>query len=159
VANSLEEIAMPPITPTLQVDSTVMTNNWSGGLANPTNQQKLVYKYTHPKKLFNADPQGAQTAFQTGVTRAIAANKYANGMAKADTNKAADNMTNYGGANWSTAGTTKKYKYAAVAPALAAAINTVLSTVSAMPKGRGGNNQARMNAWFTGMSGFYGKIK
>ena len=120
---------MPPITPTLQVDSTVMTNNWSGGLANPTNQQKLVYKYTHPKKLFNADPQGAQTAFQTGVTRAIAANKYANGMAKADTNKAADNMTNYGGANWSTAGTTKKYKYAAVAPALAAAINTVLSIV------------------------------
>lgn len=147
-----------PITPTLNVDPTVMTNNWSGGLANPTNQQKLVYKYTHPKRAFNADPAGAQAAFQTGVSRAIAANKYAHGMQNADLNKAADNMTNYGASNWGQAGTNKKYKYAAKAANLANAINTVLSTVSAMPKGRGANNIARMNAWAQGMAQFYGKI-
>src|SRR5712692_11287920 len=104
VAPSSRRNAMPPITPTSTVDPNVMTNNWSGGLANPVNQQKLVYKYTHPHKLFNADPAGAQTSYQAGVTRAIAAGKYANGMAKADTNKAADNMTKYGAANWGTAG-------------------------------------------------------
>jgi hypothetical protein len=147
-----------PITPTLNVDPTVMTNNWSGGLANPTNQQKLVYKYTHPKRAFNADPAGAQVAYSSGVQRAISANKYSHGMASADLNKAADNMTNYGASNWGQAGTNKKYKYAAKAANLANAINTVLSTVSAMPKGRGANNIARMNAWAQGMAQFYGKI-
>ncbi len=150
---------MPPITPTLQVNPTTMINNWSGGLQNPTNQQKLVNKYNNPKRLFNADPQGSQAAYSAGVTRAIQANKYATGMANADTNQASANMTQYGGANWSAAGTSKKYKYAAVAPALANAINSVMATVASMPKGRGANNQARMNAWFTGMSAFYGKIK
>ena len=149
---------MPPITPTLQVDPTVMTNNWSAGLQSPTNQQKLIAKYLAPKRLFNADPAGAQQSWSTGVSRALAAGKYATGMQNANTNQAATNMQQYGGANWSTAGTSKKYKYAAKAAALAGAINNVLATVSAMPKGRGPNNQARMNAWFTGMSAYYGKI-
>ncbi len=149
---------MPPITPTLNVDPTIMTNNWSTALSSGTGQQKLVYKYNHPKRLFNADPTGSQLSYATGVQRALAANKYAHGMANANTDQASTNMTNYGGANWAAAGTAKKYKYAAKAANLAAAINSVLATVAAMPKGRGGNNQARMNAWFTGMSGFYGKI-
>ncbi len=148
-----------PITPTTQVNPTTMTANWSASLASPTNQQKLVNKYNNPKRAFNADPAGAQTSYSAGVTRAIQANKYANGMAKADLNKASANMTQYGGANWAAAGTSKAYKYAAVAPALASAISSVQATVSAMPKGRGANNQARMLAWFNGMSAYYGKIK
>ena len=79
-------------------------------------------------------------------------------MQNADTNAAAANMQNYGGANWSAAGTSKKYKYAAKAANLAAAINATLATVSAMPKGRGASNRQRMLAWFDGMSSFYGKI-
>lgn len=148
-----------PITPTTTVDPTVMTNNWASGLQSPTNQQKLVYKYTHPRKAFNADPAGAQTAWLQGIQRAQSVNKYQTGLAAADVNKAGDNMAAFGGANWSNAGTSKKYKFAAVAPALAQAINSTLATVSQMPKGRGGNNKARMNAWFDGMSAFYGKIK
>jgi len=148
-----------PITPTTQVNPTTMTANWSAGLASLTNQQKLVNKYSNPHRAFNADPVGAQNSYSAGVNRAIMANKYANGMARADLNKAADNMTKYGGANWSAAGTSKAYKYAAVAPALASAISSVQATVSAMPKGRGANNQARMLAWFNGMSAYYGKIK
>jgi hypothetical protein len=135
-----------------------MTNNWSAGLQSPTNQQKLIAKYLKPKRLFNADPAGSQQSWSTGVSRALAAGKYATGMQNANTDQAATNMQQYGGANWSTAGTSKKYKYAAKAQALASAINNVLATVSAMPKGRGPNNQARMNAWFTGMSAYYGKI-
>lgn len=149
---------MPPITPTLNVDPTVMTNNWGTALSSGPGQAKLVYKYTHPKRLFNAEPAASQASYQIGVSRAIAANKYANGMANADTNKAADNMTTYGGPNWAQAGTSKKYKYAAKATNLANAINSVLSTVTAMPKGRGAANQARMNAWFSGMSAYYGRI-
>lgn len=148
-----------PITPTLTVDPTTMTNNWAAALASPTAQAKLIAKYLAPKRAFNANPTQAQQAWQAGVTRAISANKYANGMANANLNQAATNMQNYGGANWSQAGTSKKYKYAAIAAALATAINAVQATVSAMPKGRGANNQARMNAWFTGMSSYYGKIK
>ena len=148
-----------PITPTNQVNSQTMLANWTAGLQNPTNQQKLINKYNNPKRAFNADPAGAQQAYSTGVTRAIQANKYASGMANADLNKASANMTQYGGANWGAAGTAKAYKYAAVAPALAAAISAVSATVASMNKGRGANNQARMNAWFTGMSAYYGKIK
>ena len=148
-----------PITPTNQVNSQTMLANWTAGLQNPTNQQKLINKYNNPKRAFNADPAGAQQAYSTGVTRAIHANKYASGMANADLNKASANMTQYGGANWGAAGTAKAYKYAAVAPALAAAISSVSATVASMNKGRGANNQARMLAWFNGMSAYYGKIK
>lgn len=148
-----------PLTPTTTVDPTRMADNWSAGLSNPTNQQKLVYKYTHMPVAFNANPQVAQQRLMDGVSRAVQANKYASSMAHADVNKAADNMVSYGGANWSNAGQTKKYKYAAVAPALAAMINSVKATVHAMPKGRGSNNKARMNAWFDGTSAYYGKIK
>jgi len=148
-----------PITPTNQVNSQTMLANWTAGLQNPTNQQKLINKYNNPKRAFNADPAGAQQAYSTGVTRAIQANKYASGMANADLNKASANMTQYGGANWGAAGTAKAYKYAAVAPALAAAISAVSATVASMTKGRGANNQARMLAWFNGMSAYYGKIK
>jgi len=148
-----------PITPTNQVNSQTMLANWTAGLQNPTNQQKLINKYNNPKRAFNADPAGAQQAYSTGVTRAIQANKYAAGMVNADLNKASQNMTQYGGANWGAVGVAKAYKYGAVAPALAAAISAVSATVASMNKGRGANNQARMNAWFTGMSAYYGKIK
>lgn len=148
-----------PMTPTSTVDPAVMTKNWSGALANPTNQQKLVYKYTHPRRLFNADPQGAQASLAAGVARAVSANKYANSMAHADVNKAADAMTNYGATNWANAGTTKAYKFQNVAAALAQAISTVKAQVASMPRGRGQNNKARMTAWFDGMSAYYGKIK
>jgi hypothetical protein len=147
-----------PITPTLTVNATTMTNNWSLGLQSPTNQQKLVTKYLNPKRLFNADPATANQAYQTGVTRAIAAGKYQNGLANADVNAAAANMQQFGGANWSQAGTSKKYKYAAKSQNLANAINAVLQTVNAMPKGRGANNIARMTAWANGMAQYYGKI-
>lgn len=147
-----------PITPTLTVNPTTMTNNWSAGLQSPTNQAKLVNKYQNPKRLFNANAPQAQQAWQAGINRAITANKYATNLAAADPNVAAANMVQYGGQNWSTAGTSKKYKYANKATNLANAINTVLATVDAMPKGRGANNLARMNAWANGMAAYYGKI-
>jgi hypothetical protein len=148
-----------PMTPTTTVDPTVMTNNWSASLQNPQNQAKLIYKYSNPKALFNANPQAAQSALLTGVQRAVTANKYANSMAAADPNAAAASMAAFGGTNWSNAGVNKKAKFQRVATNLASAVSSVKAQVNAMPKGRGANNQARMNAWFNGMSAFYGKIK
>ena len=148
-----------PITPTTTINPATMLANWTAGLQNPTNQQKLINKYNNPKAAFNANPAQSQTAWQTGITRAIGANKYANGMANANLNQASLNMTNYGGANWSQAGTSKAYKYQAVAAALASAITAVKATVAAMPKGKGANNNARMLAWANGMAAYYGKIK
>jgi hypothetical protein len=147
-----------PITPSSGVNPTTMTNNWAAGLQSPLNQQKLVTNYNNPKRLFNYDPIGQQADWQTGIQRASAANKYATGMANANLNQASANMTQYGGQNWATAGTSKKYKYAAKATNLAAAINAVSATVDAMPKGKGANNQARMIAWSNGMAAYYGKI-
>lgn len=147
-----------PITPTLQIDPAVMAANWTSGLQQPLNAAKLVRKYQNPSRAFNADPQGQQTAYQAGVTRAISANKYATGMQRADLGKAADNMASHGAANWSNSGTTKAYKFQRKAASLAAALNTVRAQVAQMPKGRGANNRARMLAWHDGMSSFYGKI-
>lgn len=149
---------MPPITPTLQVDPTVMSANWGTALTSGPGQAKLIYKYQHPKRLFNADPTGAQVAYSAGVNKALAVNKYANGMRAADTNAAADNMVKYGGANWSQAGTSKLYKYQAKAAKLAALINSSIAVVNALPKGRGAANRARMLAWFDSMSAGYGTI-
>lgn len=141
------------------VDPNTMTNNWSAGLGNLTNQQKLVNKYVNSPNAFNADPQGAQTAWQNGINRAQQANKYATGMAKANVQQAKANMQKFGGQNWSNAGQSKQYKYAAVAPALAGAINAVQTSISTMPKGKGQNNIARMVAWAQQMGAYYGKIK
>ncbi len=135
-----------------------MSNNWSAGLASAANAAKLVYKYQHPKRFFNYDPAGQQSDYANGVTRAVAANKYASGMAGADLNAAATNMQNHGATNWSNAGTAKKYKFARKSQSLAAAINTVRANVDAMPRGRGANNRARMLAWHDQMSAYYGKI-
>jgi hypothetical protein len=148
-----------PISPTNTVDPKVMADNWSGSLQNNTNQEKLKYKYQHPRRAFNADPTGSQNALLAGVQRAHAANKYANSMRAVDLNKAADNMAQYGAANWAAAGTQKKHKYEAVAPALAAAISASKQAVAALPRGRGQNNKNRMVAWFDHMSSYYGKIK
>lgn len=147
-----------PITPTLQVNPQTMVNNWKAGLSNPSNAAKLVNKYNNPKRLFNADPAGAQQAYQVGVTAAIQTNKYANNLAAADTNAASQNMTTYGGTNWSNAGTSKLYKYQRKAASLANAINTVMANVNSMPKGKGANNQARMIAWSSQMAAYNGKI-
>jgi hypothetical protein len=147
-----------PITPTLQIDPNVMTNNWSAGLSNSTNAAKLVYKYNHPKRFFNYNPAQQQTDYAAGVQRSVSANKYANGMQNADLNAASNNMTTYGATNWSNSGTSKKYKFARKAASLAAAENAVLANVEAMPKGRGANNRARMLAWHDQMSAYYGKI-
>jgi hypothetical protein len=147
-----------PITPTLTVDPTEMTNAWAAGLASPTNAQKLVAHYLKPRIAFNANPTGSQAAWQTGINRAMATNKYATGMQNADLVAAANNMQQFGAANWTNAGTAKKYKYAKKAANLAAAINAVRATVEAMPRGKGANNVARMVAWAQGMGAYYGKI-
>jgi hypothetical protein len=136
-----------------------MVANWQAGLQSPTNQAKLIAKYANPKILFNANPTQSQQALLNGVQRAVSANKYANAMAAVDVNQAATNMAQFGGTNWSNAATTKLYKVQKVAANLASAVSAVKATVNAMPKGRGANNQARMNAWFSGMSQYYGKIK
>jgi hypothetical protein len=147
-----------PITPTSSVDPTTMTNNWGTGVNNANNAAKLVNKYLKPRRLFNADPTGAQQAYQSGVNNAIQQNTYATGMRNANTDQAAANMQQYGGNNWMTAGTSKKYKYAAKAASLANAINTVSASIASMPRGKGPNNIARMTAWATQMGAYKGKI-
>jgi|SRR5215469_5243471 len=148
-----------PMTATSTVSAQTMVSNWTAGLQNPVNQQKLINKYSNPRALFNANPAAAQTALLAGVQRAVAANKYAASMAAADVNQAAANMASFGAANWANAGTNKVHKFQKVAANLASAISAVKATVNQMPKGRGANNQARMNAWFSGMSAYYGKLK
>jgi len=147
-----------PMTPTLQIDPSVMAQHWTSGVQNPANSQKLAYKYSHPKKAFNADPQGSQTAYRSGVMDALNRGAYATGMQAADPNKAADNMTAYGANAWAASGTTKAYKFQRKSASLAAALNAVRAQVDAMPKGRGGNNLARMTAWANGMMAYKGKI-
>lgn len=148
-----------PMTATTTVSAATMVANWTAGLQSPVNQQKLVNKYSNPRQLFNANPQQSQTALLAGVQRAVAANKYASSMAAADVNQAAANMASFGATNWANAGTQKVHKFQKVSANLAAAISAVKATVSAMPRGKGANNQARMNAWFSGMGSYYGKIK
>src|SRR5260370_38890399 len=99
-----------PITPTLTVNPTTMTNNWSAGLQSPTNQQKLINKYLNPKALYNANPAQSQLSWSTGVSRALAAGKYAAGLAASDPNQAAANMQQYGGQKRSPARHRKKDK-------------------------------------------------
>lgn len=147
-----------PMTPTTTVDPTVMAANWSKGVNNATNSQKLAYKYAHPKRPFNADPQGSQTSWTQGVQNAASQGTYATKLAAADVNKAADNMASYGANAWMASGTSKAYKYQAKAQNLANAISAVSASIASMPKGKGANNIARMTAWAQQMGAYKGKI-
>jgi len=148
---------MATITPTGTVSATVMAANWGPGVRN--NAQKWLQKYLAPKRLFNADQAGSQAAWNTGVQAALAANSYQNGMANADVTQAANNASQYGVTNYGNAGTAKAYKYTAVAPALANAVNTSLQAIAGLPRGKGANNENRMLTFSRTMASFKGKIK
>jgi len=147
---------MATITPTNQVSAATMAANWPKGIA--ANSQKWLNKYLNPRALFNANPAAAQASWQSGINDAMSRNAYQTGLAAADPAAAATAASTYGVNNYSQSGTNKAIKYARKTNSLAAALNQVLSTVGAMPRGRGANNQARMLAWSNGMTAYKGKI-
>lgn len=142
------------ITPTLNIDPTVMANNWSTGVAQ--NAAKWLYKYLHPRALFNANPTGAQQAWQAGINAAIGRNAYASGLQKASPAAAAAAASTYGQTNYAASGTQKKAKYAAKTPALAAAMSTLRATIDAMPSATVQDRIARSVAWQNGMAALKG---
>lgn len=144
-----------PITPTNTVDPSTMASNWGPGVRN--NSQKWLNKYLKPKRAFNATPDQSQATWAAKLQEAISANSYAAGMANADLNQAAQNATQFGQANYAAAGTNKAAKYAKKAPALASAINSVLSTLPA--RGTAADNDNRMLSFARGMRQFKGKIQ
>jgi hypothetical protein len=147
---------MATITPTLSINPQTMTSNWTKGVQQ--SGQKWLAKYLAPRRAFNADPTGSQTAWQNGINAAIARNAYANGLANADLTMAANNATNFGQTNYVAAGTNHAAKYAAKANNLATALSTVRAQVEAMPKSTPADRINRMVAWATGMAAYKGKI-
>lgn len=147
---------MAAITPTNQVNAQTMAANWGKGVQ--ANSQKWLNAYLNPRRLFNADPTGSQNSWNTGIQRALSLNSYAVGLQNADPTVAANNASQFGVNNYANSGTQKAYKYQRKSTALAAALNSVLQTVSAMPRGKGANNEARMLAMTRGMAAFKGKI-
>lgn len=142
------------ITPTLTIDPTVMANNWATGVSQ--NAAKWLYKYLHPKALFNANPTQAQLAWQAGINAAMARSAYANGLSKASPQAAATAASTYGQTNYAASGTQKKAKYAAKTPALAAAMSTLRAQIDAMPSATVQDRIARSVAWQNGMAALKG---
>lgn len=147
---------MATITPTNQINAANMAANWGPGVIN--NSGKWKKKTLAPRRLFNADPAAAQQNWGLGTQRALAAGTYSTKLAAVDMNMMATAIDTYGATNYAAAGTNKAAKYAAKTAALAAAESTVLANILAMPKGKGGNNEARMLAWSRGMAAYKGKI-
>jgi len=147
---------MPSITPTTQVNASTMAANWGPGVTN--NAQKWQKKTLSPRAAFNANPQQNQQNWMTGVNNAAAQGTYATKIAAVDLNAMGNAIATYGTTNYAASGTQKAAKYAAKAPALAAALSSVAQTVNAMPTGKGANNEARMLAQTRGMAAFKGKI-
>lgn len=147
---------MATITPTKTVDAGTMAANWGKGVS--ANSQKWLNKYLNPRRLFNADPTGAQNSWNTGIQKALSLNSYATGLQHADPNIAANNASQFGVNNYANAGTQKAYKYTRKSVSLAAALNAVGQTVQGMPRGKGANNEARMLAQTRGMAAYKGKI-
>jgi hypothetical protein len=147
---------MATITPTTTINPTTMAANWGPGVTN--NAQKWQNKTLNPRALFNANPTQNQANWTAGVQAAAAQGTYATKIQNVNLGTMATAISTYGTSNYAAAGTNKAAKYAAKAQALAAAESQVLATVSAMPKGRGANNNARMLAWSNGMATYRGKI-
>jgi hypothetical protein len=147
---------MATITPTSTINPATMAANWTKGVTN--NSAKWLNKYLNPRALFNANPTGAQAAWQGGITRAISLGTYATKLAAADPTMAANNASTFGVQNYAASGTTKAAKYAAKTTNLASALSTVRATVLAMPNVTLQDRLARMTAMATGMAAYKGKI-
>lgn len=149
---------MATITPTTSVNATTMAANWGKGVS--ANAQKWLNKYLNPRRMFNADPAGAQASWVAGVQEAQAVNRYQTGMANADVTAAANNASQYGVNNYATSGTSKAYKFAAKTNNLASAINSSVNATNATPRGPAGSqaNITRMTTFAQTMHSFKGKI-
>jgi hypothetical protein len=145
---------MANITPTLNIDPTVMANNWATGVA--ANAQKWLYKYLHPKALFNANPTQAQANWQAGINAAVARNAYSTNLGKASPSAAAQAASTYGVANYGASGTQKKAKFAAKAPGLASAMSSLRATIDAMPSASLQDRINRSVAWQNGLAALKG---
>jgi hypothetical protein len=133
-----------------------MATNWSKGVAGGA--QKYITGATNPRRLFNADPQGAQQSYVNGVNTAIANNRYATGLQNTDLNQMATNITSFGGARFAQAGTSKAAKFTAKSTALAAAIQSAQQSIANMPRVTPQDRIARSQAFQTAMLAFKGKI-
>lgn len=147
---------MATITPSATINPTTMAANWGPGVSN--NAQKWMNKTLNPRVLFNANPTQTAASWATGVQAAVANGSYATGLANTNMANMANGIATYGVAAYGASGTQKAANYAAKTQALAAAETQVLSTVLAMPKGKGANNNNRMLAWANGMAAYKGKI-
>ena len=145
-----------PITPRTGVNAASMASNWSKGVAGAA--QKYIQGATNPRRLFNADPQGAQQSWVNGVNTAISQNSYATGLQNTDLNQMATNITSFGGARFAQAGTSKAAKFTAKSTALAAAIASAQQSIASMPRVTPQDRIARSQAFQTAMLAFKGKI-
>src|SRR5258708_14444802 len=108
---------MAVIHPQPQCNPATMAANWGPGVIN--NANKWMTKTLAPRVAFNADPQGNQQAWSTGVQGAIAAGTYATGLANTDMAAMANGIATYGQAAYSAAGTQQAANYAQKTQALA----------------------------------------
>ena len=110
---------MAVIQPTATINPATMAANWGPGVIN--NANKWQQKTLAPRVAINADPQGNQQAWSTGVQGAIATGSYAKGLANTDMAAMANGIATYGAAAYSAAGTQKAGNYAKKTQALATA--------------------------------------
>jgi hypothetical protein len=140
--------------PGARIDPTSMANNW--GTRVGQSGANWRDKSLKPRRMFNADPAKAADAWIREVTQAQP--RYESGLANTDLAAMEASITGPGMSAFQQAGTTKKAKFAKVAPALANAISGVTAALPAdrsTPEAR----EARMIAQSRGMRALKGQIK
>lgn len=142
-----------PFSARAQIDPATMTANWSSGVQR--SGDKWAKGALKPRRMFNANPQAAASAWAAGV--AAAQPTYQAGLAGADLAVMEANINGVGQQRYSQAGTQKFAKFQKKAAALASAISTV---VSGLPADRSTAQAriARMTQFATNMHAQKGKI-
>lgn len=114
-----------PFSARAQIDPGTMTANWSAGVQR--SGDKWAKGALKPRRMFNANPQAAASAWATGV--AAAQPTYQAGLTGTDLAAMEANITGVGAQRYSQAGTQKIAKFQKKAAALATAISTVVSSL------------------------------
>jgi len=142
-----------PFSARAQIDPGTMTTNWSAGVQR--SGAKWASGALKPRRMFNANPQAASSAWAAGV--AAAQPTYQAGLSGTDLAVMEANINGVGQQRYSQAGTQKVAKFQKKAPALATAISTV---VAGLPADRSSAQAriARMTQFATNMHAQKGKI-
>lgn len=138
-----------PITPRKIKDATTATQHWQEGTSGAGG--RWLDGFLHPRQSPKAAALAANPAWKAGVTAAVAADKFAKGVAAIDENEMAQHATDVGQSAYVSGTAARVAKFGRKIAKVIQAESGLIDKVRAMPNATIAERAARAAFWITEM--------